>query len=55
MYAHIPQDFDMDIETNGDINGVNPGDSKLLSLNLRLVSTDGVVQARRVKADDAFF
>ena len=30
MYAHIPQDFNLDIETNGSITGVNPGDSKFL-------------------------
>lgn len=30
MYAHIPQDFNLDIETNGNILGVNQGDSKFL-------------------------
>lgn len=34
--AHIPQDFNLDIQTNGNIHGVNPGDSKLLALDIRL-------------------
>ena len=52
FYAHIPQDFNVDIETTGNIVGMNPGDSKLLALTARMTSLNGSVTARRVKADD---
>ena len=45
----------MDIETDGQVRGVNPGDSKLLGLKVRLVSHGDLVSARRVKADEADF
>ena len=45
----------MDIKTTGDIQGVNPGDSKLLAETLSLISKDGKgdVTARRIKANKA--
>lgn len=54
FYAFIPQDFNLDIETTGNIFGTNTGDSKLVATIVRLVSTSGTVTARRIKADDCF-
>ena len=53
--AHIPQDFSIDISTTGSIQGVNPGDSKLLAEKLSLVSKNGEgdVTARRIRANQA--
>ena len=50
--AHIPQDFNLDVQTNGNIRGVNPGDSKLLALNIRLHSELGAVIVRKMRCDD---
>ena len=54
MFAHIPQDFNLDLEVNGHIQGVNLGDSKFLGTKARFVTSgeDGQVRARRVRADD---
>lgn len=50
--AHIPQDFNLNINTNGDISGVNPGDSKLLTLESTLKTVDGDITLRRMKTND---
>ena len=52
--AHIPQDFNIDVRTNGNILGVNAGDSKLLALKVHLESLEGTVTARRLKTDDCY-
>lgn len=49
--AHIPQDFNVDIRTTGHISGINPGESKLLSLTTYMESLRGGITARRLKAD----
>jgi hypothetical protein len=36
--ALIPEDFNIDIETTGDIVGINHGDSKLVAMIAVLVS-----------------
>ena len=51
FFAHIPQDFNVDVRTTGHIFGINQGDSKLLSLTAHLESIRGGVTARRLKAD----
>jgi len=55
VYAHIPQDFNLDIETNGNIKGLNLGDSKFMGSEARLVTTgeDTSISARRFRAEDA--
>ena len=50
--AHIPQDFNIDVQTSGEIIGVCPGDSKLLSLTVRLESELGGVTARKMRCDE---
>ena len=54
VYAHIPQDFNLDIETNGNIKGLNLGDSKFMGSEARLVTTgdDTSISARRFRAED---
>ena len=42
--ALIPQEFNLEIETSGDIVGVNHGDSKLVAMVAVLVSKNGLVQ-----------
>lgn len=54
FYAFIPQDFNIDVQTTGNIFGTNAGDSKLVAMIVRLVSTSGTITARRIKADDCF-
>ncbi len=49
--ALIPQEFNLEIETSGDIVGVNHGDSKLVAMVAVLVSKNGLVQIRRLRAD----
>jgi len=51
FYAHIPQDFNIDINTTGHINGLSPGDSKLLAMAAHMTSKRGGVNIRRLKAD----
>ncbi len=53
MFAHIPQEFNVDIETNGNILGVNLEDSKFQGLLSRLITsgTDSYVKARRIRTD----
>jgi len=43
----------LDIETNGSISGVNPGDSKFLGSQARFVTTgeESGVFAKRVRTD----
>jgi len=43
----------LDIETNGSITGINPGDSKFLGSLARFVTTGETsgVSARRVRSD----
>jgi len=38
LNALIPEDFNLDIDTTGDIVGVNHGDSKLVAMVALLVS-----------------
>lgn len=40
--AHIPEDFNLDIETQGNITGFNPNDSKLVSVEV-ILRTPGFV------------
>lgn len=54
LSALIPQDFNLDIHTSGNITGINHGDSKLLSLEASLHSTDGTVTCRRLRAEKCF-
>jgi hypothetical protein len=39
FYGRIPQDFNIDIEVSGEINGINPGDSKFLGHTARFVTS----------------
>ena len=41
------------MKTTGSIQGVNPGDSKLLAYTVNLASDFGTITARRIKANDA--
>jgi len=45
----------LDIETNGDIKGLNLGDSKFMGSEARLVTTgeNTSISARRFRAEDA--
>lgn len=54
MYAHIPQDFNIDIEVNGEITGLNLGDTKFLGSKARIVTSgvDSSIKARRLRTDD---
>lgn len=56
FYAHVPQDFNLELETHGNIRGVNLGDSKYLGSQTRFVThgKDSVVAARRVRTDTCF-
>lgn len=47
----VPEDFNLDVETTGNIKGVNPGDTKLVAMRVHLASSSGTVTARRIKAD----
>ena len=53
FFCHIPQDFNLDIETAGSITGHNEGDSKLLASTVSLQTTgeDSTIEARRVRSD----
>ena len=53
FFCHIPQDFNLDIETAGSITGHNEGDSKLLASNVSLHTTgeEATIEARRVRSD----
>lgn len=53
FFCHIPQDFNLDIETAGSITGHNEGDSKLLAstVNLQTTGEDSTIEARRVRSD----
>mmetsp|Transcript_11449 Transcript_11449/g.19363 ORF Transcript_11449/g.19363 Transcript_11449/m.19363 type:complete len:259 (-) Transcript_11449:445-1221(-) len=53
MFAHVPQDFNLDIEVNGSIRGVNLGDSKFLGSQAKLITRgeDSTIKARRVRTD----
>ena len=50
--AHVPQDFNFEVCTGGNIRGVNPGDSKLMAMGVKVHSTGGGVTARRIKVND---
>lgn len=52
FFAHIPQDFNLDIHTSGNILGVNPGDSKLLAMECDLRALRGSINVKRVKAEN---
>ena len=56
FYAHIPQDFNLDLETHGSIRGVNLGDSKYLGTATRFVThgEDSSIAARWVRTDSYF-
>jgi len=41
----------MDVETNGDIFGLSPGDSKLVGLDITLRSVLGKIQVRKIRAE----
>ena len=43
LNALIPEDFNIDVETTGDIYGVNHGDSKLVAMVALLVSQYGSI------------
>jgi hypothetical protein len=49
--ALIPEDFNLDVETTGDIFGVNHGDSKLVAMTAILKTMFGSIQVRRLRAD----
>ena len=50
LYLHFPEDFNLDIRTNGSITGLNQGDTKLVAFFVNLEATD-FIHAKRVKAD----
>jgi hypothetical protein len=56
LYAHIPQDYNLDIEVTGNIKGLNPGESKFHGSEARLVTTgrESTIEARRLRTDDCF-
>ena len=56
LFCHVPQDYNFDVEVNGSVLGVNPGDSKLLGNQARLVTTgkDSTVRVRRLRTDECF-
>ena len=56
VYAHIPQDFNLDVHTTGSISGFNQGDSKFLGMQARLVTSGAseTISARRLRCDDCF-
>jgi hypothetical protein len=51
VYAYIPQDFNLDIETTGHINGICPGDTKLIALEINLKSMFESIMCRKARAD----
>jgi len=50
--ALIPEDFNVDVETTGYIFGINHGDSKLVAMVAKLVSHNGLIQLRRLRAEE---
>lgn len=50
MAALIPEDFNIDIQTTGDITGLNHGDSKLVAMQVVMHSQQHVV-FRRLRAE----
>ena len=52
LNALIPEDFNIDVITTGDIYGVNHGDSKLVAMVAKLVSHQGSIQVRRLRAEE---
>ena len=51
MNALIPEDFNLHIETTGNIFGQNHGDSKLVSMETLLHSKDGSINVRKLRSD----
>lgn len=54
VYAHIPQDFKLSVRVNGDINGINMKDTKLISKRLYLHTTGSTssISARRLRNEE---
>ncbi|CDW72428.1 UNKNOWN [Stylonychia lemnae] len=54
LYAHIPQDFNLDVHVNGDITGVNMKDTKLIAKKVHLETTGSntQIQTRRLRNDE---
>ena len=53
VYAHIPEDFNLDIETTGDITGMSLNYTKFLGDLARLVSTGqhSSIRASKIRTD----
>lgn len=53
IYAHIPQHFNLKVRVNGNIKGVNPKDTKLISTEctLQTFGDDATLTARRLRND----
>ena len=54
MYAHIPQDFNLDIKVKGNIKGMNLKDTKLISSTCKLetIGQTSSIWARRLRNDE---
>ena len=50
--GYIPQDFNLDIETTGKITGINPGHTKLVSLEINLLSKFNSIMCRKARGDN---
>jgi hypothetical protein len=51
VQAWVPEDFNLDVQTRGNITGVNMKDTKLISKGLELISEEGGVRLRRARND----
>eukprot|EP00347_Sterkiella_histriomuscorum_P019042 403343188 len=54
VFAHIPQEFKLSVRVNGDINGVNMRDTKLLSrrIYLQTTGTNSSITTRRLRNEE---
>lgn len=51
MYSYIPQDFNLDVETQGKIVGFCPGDSKLIALDLSMKSHSDTIMIKKARTE----
>jgi hypothetical protein len=53
VWAWVPEDFNLDVHIEGNINGVNMKDTKLISKNVSFITEgrDSSVSARRLRND----
>lgn len=53
FYAHIPEDFNLDLETNGNIVGACQGPTKYVGSIARFVGTgpQSTIDIRKVRSD----